>query len=952
MPLAVLWLGAVSSPTPKKFIRKPNVTQTRNLSEETIQLALDAAEAGTWESAPRTGEFYASERALLLHGFPPGTPMNHERALEAVHPEDRARVLAAVEETLATGAPFRVELRAMQSDGSFRWLVSQAVRQGTAENPRLVGLVQDIHERKAAEEALKASEAKYRALAQKFEENEERFRRDFDAAGVSSWEWDIPSDDIRWSRSLERYLGIHPDSFRGGVQEFLALVHPQDRERVLQTAMRAIREGAEYHIELRMVRPDGEIRWIETRGVAVSRDAQGNPTKMRGIDMDITARKRAEEELRLTRERFEVALRGTPITVFQQDRELRFTWLYNPTSGYDPAGVIGKRDSEFMERSEDAAFSEAVKAEVLRTGKSWRGEISAHMNGVLYSYDTIIEPLRDASGEIVGINCACVDVTERKQLAVQGERLARQRQLALDAAKMGWWHFDPATKSGTWDDTFKKIYGLAANSGASDDVLRVVHPDDRERAWSELMAALDPVDPKPVFTEYRILCPDGSLRWVEVHGLAEFQGEGAARYAVSCGGTARDITERKAIAESMRAQSDRAEFVADASDVGFWFCDLPFDKLIWDKRVKNHFWLPQEADVTIGLFYECIHPEDRERTRLAIDAAIANDTQYDIEYRTVAEPRHQNAGAEKWIRAIGRTFYDASGKPTRFDGITMDVTARKQAEEALRASEARYRVLAETLERQVQARTSELQERNQQVLRMYESLRTLSSRLLQVQDEERRRIARDLHDSAGQLLAALSIELATLTADIQKSAPHLAEQAKGPQDLLRQLHQEIRTTSYLLHPPLLDEAGLFSALSWYVEGVSVRSGVQIQLAISESFGRLPRDLELVVFRLVQESLTNIHRHSDSKTGSIRITRERDAVSVEIRDAGRGISPERLAAIQTGGSGVGIRGMRERLHHLRGDLRIESSGAGTQVFATIPIPLGSDEEESRPLSEAV
>jgi two-component system, NarL family, sensor kinase len=164
----------------------------------------------------------------------------------------------------------------------------------------------------------------------------------------------------------------------------------------------------------------------------------------------------------------------------------------------------------------------------------------------------------------------------------------------------------------------------------------------------------------------------------------------------------------------------------------------------------------------------------------------------------------------------------------------------------------------------------------------------------------------------------------------------LSKKVEGFQTLVQQLHREIRTTSYLLHPPLLDEAGLNSALSWYVQGVSQRSGIEIQLDVAEGFGRLPRDLELAIFRLVQESLTNIHRHSESKTAAIRLARRDGTVSVEIEDEGKGIATERLEKILEGGSGVGISGMRERLRQFGGELQIESGESGTRVSVSIPV----------------
>ena len=158
--------------------------------------------------------------------------------------------------------------------------------------------------------------------------------------------------------------------------------------------------------------------------------------------------------------------------------------------------------------------------------------------------------------------------------------------------------------------------------------------------------------------------------------------------------------------------------------------------------------------------------------------------------------------------------------------------------------------------------------------------------------------------------------------------------------------------AYLLHPPLLDESGLFSALNWYVQGLSERSGLDITLDVSEEFGRLPRDLEIAIFRLVQEAVTNIHRHSNSKTASIRVAREDGWVVADIRDHGSGMSTEKLAEIQSGGSGLGIRGMRERLRPFHGNLKMESDRNGTRILATIPTEPSSARPEETPFKAAV
>jgi signal transduction histidine kinase len=226
-----------------------------------------------------------------------------------------------------------------------------------------------------------------------------------------------------------------------------------------------------------------------------------------------------------------------------------------------------------------------------------------------------------------------------------------------------------------------------------------------------------------------------------------------------------------------------------------------------------------------------------------------------------------------------------------------------------------------------------------EVLQQSDQLRELSNRLLQTQDEERRHIARELHDSAGQLIAAMGMNLGGITRHGKDNA-ELAKALEDTQDLLQQLNREIRTTSYLLHPPLLDESGLPGAIRLYMEGLRERSGLDIELNISESFGRLPADIELAVFRIVQESLTNIHRHSGSKTATIRLFHDADSIELEIQDHGKGISAEKLAALKEGRTGVGITGIRERVRHFKGVMDIRSNGTGATISVTLPFPLAA------------
>jgi PAS domain S-box-containing protein len=266
-----------------------------------------------------------------------------------------------------------------------------------------------------------------------------------------------------------------------------------------------------------------------------------------------------------------------------------------------------------------------------------------------------------------------------------------------------------------------------------------------------------------------------------------------------------------------------------------------------------------------------------------------------------------------------------------------DFIERCNVDEELRQTEERLRTLSASLDSEVRARTKELENKNANLLMQSERLRGLSRALFHAQDEERRRIARELHDSAGQLLAALGIGLDQAVREAKHAAPPVAKRLEEVQSMVQQLNREIRTTSYLLHPPLLDESGLSSALRLYAEGLNGRSEIVLTLEIPEDFGRLPNEIELAIFRVVQECVTNIHRHSGSKTAFVRVSRNPEGVRVEVKDEGRGMSPERLAEIQSGVSGVGFRGMQERLRSFDGVVTIESDGSGTCVIANIPVP---------------
>jgi PAS domain S-box-containing protein len=805
----------------------PRLGEELRVREERLLFILESAGMGTWDWDVRGGELVWSERCLEMFGIPAGTEMTHERFLSALHPEDREPVDQAVQMSLSQNQDYSIEMRAVWPDGSIHWVLSRgrACFDAAGKPIRMSGVAMDVTRLKQTEEDLKQARGQAKVHA-------DDMTAIFDAVPAAVFfSHDRKCERITSNRAAYELLRMPygsnlsqsaPPEERPNFRVFENGQEIPVDELPLQEA--AITGAPVRNKELEIRFADGSATYEFGHAVPVF-DEDGNVRGAVGAFLDITDRKVIEERLRSASERFKVALRGTPITVFNQGLDLRYRWVHNPRGIHNIVEILGKRDRDLLERPEDWEMTEGIKAEVLRTGVSYQGEITVLLNGRLCHYHVRIDPQRDAYGRIVGLTGATFDLTESKQAQAEREQLWQQRQLALDAAQMAWWRYDATTNSGSWDDTFKTIFGIAANSLPTQEILKHIHPDDLGRMSAEFEADFNSAEPRTHFGEYRIVLPDGSARWVEMYAAAEFEFDGSAKKFVGCSGTVRDVTERKA------------------------------------------------------------------------------------------------------------------------------------TELALRASEARHRELAENLDRVVQARTLELQKRNLEMARTAEQVRTLSGHLMRLQDAERRRIARELHDSSGQILTAIGLELANLaeqaqSGKIREVAPELAHQVEESQHLVQMLHQELRTTSYLLHPPLLDEAGVSSAIGWYVQGVSERSGIAIDFDISKEFGRLPRELELVVFRVVQESLTNIHRHSGSKRASIRIARAPKAITMEIEDSGKGISREHLAAVQAGASGFGIRAMRERLRPFGGELQISSGEAGTRVLVSIPLSQPDASEQIEPAQAAM
>lgn len=387
--------------------------------------------------------------------------------------------------------------------------------------------------------------------------------------------------------------------------------------------------------------------------------------------------------------------------------------------------------------------------------------------------------------------------------------------------------------------------------------------------------------------ELRHVAANGSRITVSTRWVAERDERGNITSILESN---RDISESK---RAQEAQGRLAAIVECSEDA---IVSKSLDGIIinWNKAAERIF--GYSAEEAIGQHITLIVPPDRLDEEADILASLRRGERID-HFETV---RKRKDGTLLDVSVTISPVRDANGHVIGASKVARDITERKRLALLLQEAE-------------------------------------LAGRLLQLQDEEKRRIARELHDGVGQFLAALSMNNSAISSPESMLSPEVARKIEESRLLIDQCLSEIRTISHLLHPPLLDEIGLISALKEYVNGFGERSGIRVSLDLPSDLERLPREVELSIFRIVQECLTNVHRHSGSGTAMVHLSHNPGEIHVEVSDQGRGINPEIQAKFLAGkSSGVGLRGMRERLRQLGGGMEIQSSGRGASVIVVLPL----------------
>jgi PAS domain S-box-containing protein len=474
----------------------------------------------------------------------------------------------------------------------------------------------------------------------------------------------------------------------------------------------------------------------------------------------------------------------------------------------------------------------------------------------------------------------------------------------------------------SWNNTARRVFGYSSQEAIGAHITLII-PKDRLPEEDTIISRVRRGERIEHFDTVRQR-KDGTL--IDISLTISPVRDSSGRI-VGASKVAREITDRK------RAERSTALLAAivDSSDDAIVSKTLDGIITSWNKSAERIFgYLPEEA---VGKHITLIIPRDRWNEESSIIARICRGDRVD-HFQTL---RRRKDGSLVDVSLTISPVKDSAGNIIGASKVARDITAQVRAAEALRSREEEFRRLSQSLDHQVRSRTRELQE--------------LSWQLMRLRDEERRHVARELHDCAGQSLAVLAIEVDQLLQRASTS-PELAADIEQIRETVRQLHSDIRTTSYLLHPPLLDESGLQAAISWYAGGITERTALHIDVEISDDLGRLPRDLELVFFRFIQEALTNIHRHASATKASIIMSRSQAHVTAEVRDNGSGMSAERLRQVSSGGSGLGIRGMRERIRQFQGSMEIQSDSNGTKVSVEIPSPLDQDPSQPQNLQAAL
>ena len=672
----------------------------------------------------------------------------------------------------------------------------------------------------------------------------------------------------------------------------LDLIEGADRAAV-QELLSQLRAGVmrQYQVEARSRCKDGSRIWVR-KTVSLMPAAPTAPAYKFSITEDITARKRAEDELKKQNEILQQIFDHIPLMINFTGEDGRINLVnreWERTLGWTLEEIQSRGIDIFAECYPDPQDRRAVVDFIAAAKGEWRDFKPRVRDG--RTLDTMWDAVRLSDGTTIGIGA---EITERKRLEeALRESEGNFRQLAAHIREVLWIADPKAQRVLYVSPAYERIWGRSAESLYRDrrSFIDAIHPEDRQR----LLNAMEEQTriPLPVEAHYRVVRPDGSIRWVRDRSFPVRDPAGGLNRLV---GIAEDITESRQAAEDLRRSEAYLAESERLSHIGTWAMSIPSREIaFWSNEHYRIFGFdPEKGPPPLAEALARIHPDDNA-TLETINRALGEKKDFELDFRVLLPD-----GSIRYVHSLGHPVLNEAGELVEFIGMAMDVTRRTLAEDALQRS--------------------------------LEQLRALGASLENVREEERTQLARQIHDGLGQALTGIKMDLGSL---IQRMPPRRQERVRrlqAIQQLIDNTIQSVRRISTELRPGILDDLGLVAALEWAAGEFAERTGTKCALELPRENLAIEPEAATAFFRILQEALTNIARHAEATEFRVRLALEDGFLCLEVRDNGKG-----FAAAQTASEGLGILGMRERALLLGGHLTIRSSpGEGTMVIAWIPV----------------
>ena len=629
-------------------------------SEERLRLALSAGRMGAWDWDLSSDQVVWSDGLGHLSGLDETQrPRTFSAFVDLIHPDDRDRVREAVERALREDAYYDVEFRIATPSG-MRWALrrGRVLRDESGRPVRMLGVGADISERKRIDEALRSSS--------------ERLAMALEAAAMVAWEWIPHTNDTHLTGDVQRVVGS--DAARLQAKKFLALVHPEDRDGVQRARQRCLEQGGDYAAEFRLVHPDGSVRWVSDRGHRVQ--AAGQSRRMLGILVDITERKRTEEELRASEERLRLAQAASGIGIWDWDLGSgKMAWspeIYG-FLGLQPASAEPSLAtwSQFIHPEDRAAAVESV-IHALRTCESFNTEfrVLTASGGVrwLLALGKVFADSSGAAERLAGVN---LDISERKQAEVELRRAEQQRRLITDSLPVlisyvdaeGRYQFNNKTYEVWFGNNAAHVHGRRVQDVIGEAAYRTIEP--------HLQAALRG---EPQTFEALLPYRHVGTRHVQAQYVPDRAEDGTVRGYFAL---IEDITERKRLERSLRDSEERYRSIVEAAAEGIWIIDTSGRTAFVNRRMAELLGCAEEEVIGRSCF-DYLHPDEQERAREGFQRRKREGDLEAREYRFV-----RSDGGIVWLSFVGSPMYDGNGSMTGVLAMCTDTTGRHAAEQRI-----------------------------------------------------------------------------------------------------------------------------------------------------------------------------------------------------------------------------------------------------------------------------